>query len=44
MDDLGFIASGVSVKEIAKTLEEVGRLVLEWGEGGECGDLRYRQN
>ena len=30
MDALGFIASGISVKEIAKALEKVGRLILEW--------------
>ena len=29
VDDLGFIASGISVKEMAKTLEKVGRIVLE---------------
>lgn len=32
MDDFGFIASGISVKEIAKTLKKVGKIVLEWGE------------
>ena len=32
VDDLGFIASGKSVKEIAKTLEKVGKIVLKWGE------------
>ena len=32
VDDLGFIVSGLSVKEMAKTLEKVGRIVLEWGE------------
>ena len=31
VDDLGFIASGLSVKEIANTLEKVGRLISEWG-------------
>ena len=30
VDDLGFIASGISVKEIAKALEKVGGLILEW--------------
>ena len=31
IDDLGFIASGSSVKEVAKTLEKVAKTVLEWG-------------
>ena len=31
VDDLGFIASGTPVKEIARTLETVARTVLEWG-------------
>ena len=31
VDDLGFIASGTSVKEIAKALEKVGNLIVEWG-------------
>ena len=31
VDDLGFIASGSSVKEIAKDLEKVGNLIVEWG-------------
>lgn len=31
VDDLGFIASGISVKEVAKTLDKVSKLVLEWG-------------
>lgn len=31
VDDLGFIAPEVSVKEIAKTVEKVGKIVLEWG-------------
>ena len=31
VDDLGFIASGASVKEIAKTLEKVSKVVLQWG-------------
>ena len=30
-DDLGFIASGNSVQEIAKTLETVATSVLRWG-------------
>ena len=29
VDDLGFIASGVSVKEMTKTLEKVRRIILE---------------
>ena len=32
IDDLGFIASEVSAKEIAKTLEKVRKIVLKWGE------------
>ena len=32
VDDLGFIASGVSAKEIAKTLEKFGKIILKWGE------------
>lgn len=32
VDDLGFIAFEVSVKEIAKTLEKVGKIVFEWEE------------
>ena len=31
VDDLGFIASGSSVNEIVKTLENVAKAVLEWG-------------
>ena len=31
IDDLGFIASGSSVKEMVKTLENVAQTVLEWG-------------
>ena len=31
VDDLGFIASGNSVKEVVKTLEEVACTVPEWG-------------
>lgn len=31
VDDLGFIASGTSLQEIAKTLEKVGNLIVEWG-------------
>ncbi len=31
IDDLGFIASGSSIKEVVKTLENVARVVLEWG-------------
>lgn len=31
VDDLGFIASGTSVKEIARTLETVATTLLEWG-------------
>ena len=31
VDDLGFIASGSSVKELVKTLENVAKVVLEWG-------------
>ncbi len=31
IDDLGFIASGSSVKEVVKTLENVTRVILEWG-------------
>ena len=31
VDDLGFIASGTSVKEIAKALGKVGNLVVKWG-------------
>ena len=30
-DDLGFIASSSSVKEVVKTLENVAKAVLEWG-------------
>ena len=30
VDDLGFIASGTSVKEIANALGKVGNLVVEW--------------
>lgn len=33
VDDLGFITSGASVKEIAQTLEKVGSLLVEWGKG-----------
>lgn len=32
VNDLGLIASGTPVKEIAKTLEKVRKIVLEWGE------------
>lgn len=31
VDNLGFIAFGISVKQIAKALEKVSKLVLEWG-------------
>ena len=31
VDDLGFIASGSSVKEIVKALEKVAKEVIEWG-------------
>ena len=31
IDDLGFIASGSSIKEVVKTLENVAEVVLEWG-------------
>ena len=31
VDDLGFIASGYSVKEIAKALEKVAQTVIKWG-------------
>lgn len=31
VDDLEFIASGTSVKEIAKALGKVSNLVVEWG-------------
>lgn len=31
VDDLGFIASGSSVEEIAKDLEKVGNLIVKWG-------------
>lgn len=31
VDDLGFIASGSSVKEVVKLLENVAKAVLEWG-------------
>ena len=31
VDDLGFIASGSSVKEIVKTLEKFAKTVLQWG-------------
>lgn len=31
VDDLGFIASETSVKEIAKVLEKVSNLIVEWG-------------
>ena len=31
VDDLGFIASGYSVKGLAKALEGVAKVVLEWG-------------
>ncbi len=31
VDDLGFIASGSSVKEVIKLLENVAKVVLEWG-------------
>ena len=29
VDDLGFITSGTSIKEIAKTLEKVGKIIFE---------------
>ena len=38
MDDLGFIASGYSVRELAKTLGEVAKVVLEWGR---CNAVTY---
>ena len=31
IDDLGFIASDSSVKEVIKTVENVAKAVLEWG-------------
>ena len=31
VDDLGFIASGYSVKEITKALEKVAQTVIQWG-------------
>ena len=31
IDDLGFIASGSSVKKVVKTLENVAKAVLKWG-------------
>ena len=31
VDDLGFIASGYSVKETAKALEKVAQIVIQWG-------------
>ena len=31
IDDLGFIASGSSVKEVGKALEKVAKTVIEWG-------------
>ena len=31
IDNLGFVASGTLVKEIAKALRKVGNLVVEWG-------------
>ena len=31
IENLGFVASGTSVKEIAKALRKVGNLVVEWG-------------
>ena len=32
MDDLGFLTAGHSVWEITKTLEEAGKIALDWGE------------
>ncbi len=32
VDDLGFITSGHSVKELVKTLGQVATTVLDWGE------------
>lgn len=31
IDDLGFIVSGSSVKEMGKALEQVAKTVIEWG-------------
>ena len=31
INDLGFIALGTSMKEIAKTLKKVSKVVLQWG-------------
>lgn len=31
VDDLGFIASGTSVKDIARSLEKVAKTALDWG-------------
>ena len=31
VDDLGFITLGTSVEKIAKALEKVGNLIVEWG-------------
>lgn len=31
VDDLGFIVSGTSVKDIAQSLEKVAKTALEWG-------------
>ena len=31
IDDLGFVASGSSVKEVGKALEKVAKMVIEWG-------------
>ena len=31
VDDLGFLAASSSVKEVAKVLENVAQVVLEWG-------------
>lgn len=31
VDDLGFIASGHSIKDIVKALEKVAQTVVEWG-------------
>ncbi len=31
IDDLGFITADRSISKIAKTLEKVGQIALEWG-------------
>ena len=38
VDDLGFIIYGYSVKRLAKALEGVAKVVLEWGE---CNAVTY---